>query len=379
VAAPRVEVVKLKDVVAFAESASAEGGVSPVSLSRARAWTRNPLATPEDVVLVVGRVDGRAVGYLGLMPGLARVGDRTERMVWTSGLYADPAHRDSGVASLVLMKALTLGLSIGSSNASAVARRTLEPLRFASLGPLPHLVFDAARVNYAGFPLRALGRQARAAVVRPALGALNEALRVASREVALRALLAALPRRAYLEARAVPDLPDDILGAADRERPPVRMVRGPATLRWMLRDPWLTTDPASDAPSYYFSDLREHFEFRLLELVRASDGAPRGFAILRLMRDRGRSSVTLLDHHLVDPGEADALLAVVLAQALAYRADQVVVSYDCAGPVARSSVLSAGFRQEFRPFDLRPSARSALGAVLDRVHLDLADGDSSFA
>jgi GNAT superfamily N-acetyltransferase len=377
VSTPRIEAIKLAQLEAYA--AAPPPGLSPISRVRARAWAHNPHGEGDQVALLVGMLDGRVVGYLGLVPTLARAGERVERVFWLSAFYTDPAHREAGVGSLLLMRALATGANLGASNSSELARRTYQPLRFRALGALSHFVFDAARLNHIGYPLRVLSRRPEAAALSARLSGMNDGLRAVTRELGLAAMTRALPRASRLEVRPVAAIDDALLEEADRARPAARLVRDPALIRWMLERPWLTTDPRDDAPDYYFSDLREHFDFRCSLLVRPGDGAVRGFMILRRMRHRGVASVTLLDHHLVDPGDTAPLLAAVLDEAREYRADQLVVSYDCAAPILGSPVLSRCFREASRPFDLRLGGKSKLAPALDRLHVSLADGDSSFA
>ena len=66
------EYVRIKDVEAFSRlthEGAPWGTIVPIPTSRARAWSRNPYAQPDDVVMIVALLKGHCAGYIGLVSG----------------------------------------------------------------------------------------------------------------------------------------------------------------------------------------------------------------------------------------------------------------------------------------------------------------------
>jgi hypothetical protein len=386
--AVEIRAVRVRNLEAFASDSlktlqSAE--VVPISLSRARAQTRNPHASPDDVGLLVARRDGICIGTLGLVPGLLRAGERLEKVDWLSAWYVPPEHRNTGAGERLLLHALGLRRHLAASEFSAEAGQMYDALRFKRLEPLRYLVADLLRFNVLGLPIRALAKLVRRFYPAWAVP-LDRAARAAGWPVK-RLILAwlwattAFGRRRYSVRRVERiDMTEAELDAARDRRAPVRFYRTPAVINWMLTDRWVVTEPRDAVPGYFFSDCDPFFEFVALEVADRVDNQRLGFVVLRTDAMHGRRAVTVLDYHFSDPADERCLLLLGVELARAFRADRIVLPPACREPMKALWPIRPLFRLAERPICLRLARNDeVLNRDLDCIALDLSDGEIAFA
>lgn|SRR5262245_36731414 len=82
-----------------------------------------PHGDPDDVVLLVARMDGRCVGHLGLLPGLVRLGAEPEKVDWASTFCVPPEERESAPGALLVMRAIALSYNLAVVSPSEEAAR----------------------------------------------------------------------------------------------------------------------------------------------------------------------------------------------------------------------------------------------------------------
>jgi len=358
----QIQSVRVAEVAYFAQQAVDKlgaGDIAPVSLARARAWTANPHAKPDDVALLVAYMGTRCVGYFGLLPSLMQIDGKLEPVHWTSTYYVPEEHRSAGVGALLVMRALALRLHIAVPDASEEATALYEKVGFAALPDVNYLEFDLQDAN---LPVRALRRGLRR--VWPAGAQALEA----------RSGLGLAPLRAVLYKSLLSGGTPSGALRADTIRAPkppgdFSFVRDTATLEWMLHHPWVTTRLSERTPAHYFDDYRERFEYRALSV-----GG--GFAIVRVKRARGRTDVEILDHDVADPG---VLLRLALETAQEVGADRVCVPARCDAEVGRSPLLRRLFRTRARSYMVRFVPGSSAASQIDRLELRYSDGDLVFA
>ncbi len=93
----------------------------------------------------------------------------------------------------------------------------------------------------------------------------------------------------------------------------------------MLADRWVVTDPGEAVPGYYFRDHDPNFGFIALEVTDRADGRRLGFIVMRTDAIHGPRTITVLDHHFVNPADERCLLPLAVEQARAFRADRIVL------------------------------------------------------
>ncbi|MFO0893147.1 MAG: hypothetical protein U0790_28920 [Isosphaeraceae bacterium] len=274
---------------------------------------------------------------------------------------------------------------IAASDSSEQSLKLYDAMRFKVLGPLRYVVADLSRLNAIGLPFKVLAKLLRKS--RPGwAGSLDRAARaVAGPSLALiHAWLSTAPAadgRRYT-ARSIDRIetdPGEFASALDR-RAPVRFDRDPAVINWMLADRWVVGDPSEAAPGYFFKDCDRHFDFAALEVTERASGRRAGFLVLRKDSLHGRRTVTVLDRCFPDPADESCVLPLALSHARAFRADRMLLPIDCLSTLEASPRLRRFFRVGERPYRLRLTRPDAeLSRNLDRITLDLADGDVGFA
>ena len=381
-AKPRIECVAARDVASFARLEADKlppDGILPISQSRALAWAANPHAEPEDVALIVARIDGRCAGYLGLLPGRVRIHDRVESLSWLSMLFVPEALRSQAIGGLLLMRAIALGRTLAAIGSSAEAERTYRAIGFAPPREVPYFELDLLRRhNWLGVPLRAL-RVGLQRGGRAVPGALDSAI-TACAGLEARSLLPALRALAEHRLGSFHALPLEHLPAEiGKDTAPVSFVRDRALLEWMLEHPWVSTDRAAEPARCFFDDFREASLRRAYALCREPAGTPIGWAILWFDVQGGRRRLHVLDHAL-DPALAGAALVVTaLREAERQRASLVFLPGLCAGALQRLGLGGRLFAEQQRRSFYRPAPSSALRPALDQLELHYTDGDIGFA
>jgi GNAT superfamily N-acetyltransferase len=384
-----IRFVKVADLGTFAREALASlrpGEVVPISPSRATAQSHNPNAKPDDVGLLVAYRDGRCVGTLGLVPGLLRAVDRIEPVDWLSAWYVAPEYRNTGAGERLLIAALSLRRNLAASKYSEEAGRMYKAMRFKTLGPLSYLLGDVSRYAVLGLPFKAAGK----VLARAGAGWATPFERAARGVAAWPSKAVIYARMAAATAALGPPIearPIDRIGVeaaalrAERDRcAPVRFERDPSVMNWMLADRWVVKHPRDAAPGYYFRDCDPRFGFEALEIAERGTGRLLGFVIFRTGTARGARVLSIVDHHSHDPADLGWLLPLAVRKARSFGADFMLLPLQCQAAVEASRPVRRYFRVENRPYCIRLAQRNeALDRDLDRITLDVADGQVGFA
>lgn len=384
-AKPRLECVRLSDVYDFARrlrESKPPGEPAPISLSRARAWQDNPHAEPDDVVLIVASIEDRIVGYLGLMPARVRIHDQDEKVYWFSTLYVPEDQRNTAVGGLLLMRAVALGYSLAATGSSVEARRTYDALKFSKHASIDYFELDLARHNVLGAPFRLARRLFKESghESTPLKRAIDASGRVSRNFLYPRMIKRFSQGWRWLTITTLDALPQGNFEAAADRAQPVRYLRDRALLNWMLRDPWVTTNPADDTPDYHFHDLRDHFEYRVLQVSSATSHENLGWMIVWHTSRDGLRDLHVLDYSMEPEVAREVIAVVALDQAREFDAHRIYLPAACEQAIKASGIWSTRFIKHSRPSYCRPGARAKrLKENLADVALHYADGDIGFA
>lgn len=383
---PTIEVVTAGEVEAFAARALAEAtgpdAVVPMSRSRARAWAANPQAGPDDPVLVVARLEGRCVGYLGLFPTLLATGEPgvTGTVSWLSTFFVPEELRSQAVGALLLMQALSLGRSLAVSGPAEEAAALYAAVGFKGK-ELGYYHLDVARErNWLGLPLRTV-RKTLQKVERPVPAVLDRSIAGCARGTAfgLTRALAGAARRRFGPWQLQP-----LSGVPEPPEPPVDrpgFVRDKAVLEWLLDSPWVTTDRADSDPRYYFDDYRRVSVRQVVELRPPQPGAAPGWAVVSFDTTPERRRLQVLDAHI--PGDPEArgegLTVAALRLAAEHTASQIVLPVECGPALSRLGRLGSLFTAATRVDFHRPASGAPEAAALAALQPSFLDGDSPYA
>ena len=379
----QLEEIRAKDIETFArlETGTAPWGPSvPISLSRARAWAKNPHAGLEDVVLIVARIDGYCAGYIGLVPGRLQAFERIERMNWVSTFFVPPELRNHPIGYLLLRRAIALGYSLAVVEPSIQAEKLSLAVGFRPLRQLTYLELDLLKNrNWFGLPLRAIRRilhRTKWSVPKGLDAAIAQCARPIAHLVLSSLLFLAQRRLGRWQVEELKQLP---VAASPTSVADVRFVRDRALLEWMLEYPWVTTIRDGDSAEYYFIDYRKQSFHRAYEIREEGALKPSGWAIVWFEVREERRSLHVLDYELPPSVVSIALLMLALREARKHGANRVCIPLVCELALERLAPLSRLFTKKRRRYFLRPQTGSASQTVLDDILLRDADGDFSFA
>jgi GNAT superfamily N-acetyltransferase len=364
-----IRVVDLEGFAGRCEHAATEE-VLPLTAHRARAHAANPYAAPDDVGLLVAYERDRCVGYLGLMPGRLRIGERLEKMYWLSTWYVHPQHRNTSLGATLMLRALSLECDLVVTGISLEAERVYRALALREVGPLEYISLTRAKPHRVPLQwppgtwrlsrlLTAAGKWRARHKWRARFRSFDDELRI--------------DRWRY---RARPSVSSPITPSG--ETGDVAFHRGPEIVNWMLTYPWIGEHRTRKPSGYFFSDVRDAFRHVLLAVHNASDDAYRGFVTLSLSANGGRSTLKVLDHAL-PLDERDACLTC-LALACAERCGiQRVELPKCCRSAAETFGKSWRLQRHRRVYFCHPrSADSPLATALDSLRLNYCDGDTPF-
>ncbi len=395
-AKPTIEVVTAGQVEAFAaraldEAAADPGAVVPISRSRARAWATNPQAGPDEPVLLVARLEGRCVGYLGMFPTLLATGvpGETGTVSWLSAFFVLEELRGQAVGALLLMQALSLGRSLAVAGPAEEAAALYAAVGFKAK-EFTYLRLDVTRErNWLGLPLRTVRKTLQKAE-RPVPALLDRSISGLGQGTAfgLTRALAGAARRRFGPWQVRPgSLPPEPAEPTESTGPtgPVGdhpgFVRDGAVLAWMLATPWVTTDRAWSDPRYYFDDHRLASVRQVVELRPPSPGAAPGWAVVWFDVPPERRRILVLDAHL--PGDpearAEGLTVAALRLAVEHGANQIVLPAECGPALARLGRLGSLFSAATRVDYHRPATGSPEATALAAIQPSFLDGDSPYA
>lgn len=378
-----LEDIRAKDVEAFSRQESTPGpwgSVIPISFSRARAWARNPHANPDDVVLIVARMDGHCAGYIGLVPSRLQIHDRLEAINWVSTFFVPQGLRNQALGYLLLKRAISIGRPLAVVEPSAAAEKLSLAVGFKPLPYVHYLELDLLRDrNWLALPLRAI-RRTLTDNDRRIPPSLDAAIAACSRPTAY-ALLSSLlfsagHRLGQWQTKPMARLP---LDAAPTTAGDVHFVRDRPFLEWMLRYPWVTTDRDCAHAEYFFDDYRQQAFYSVHELLEETGTEPAGWAITWFSARKGTRTLHVLDYKLRSRNVSAALLLVALREARRYRASRICIPAVCETDLHQLGPMGRLFSQRERRYFILAQPKSAASAALDEIRACYADGDLGFA
>lgn len=377
----QIEQVKVKELLDFANRPGVlQGKTVPISRLRAAAHAANPLADPDDPALLIAMRDNACVGYIGFMPGQLCVDGQMHKIFWYSTWYAPEDSEGLAAGGVLLHASVRLHLDLAATGLDPKTFEYYRRLRFKPVGPLSFYELDFDRLDPLGFPWRVaqvlLRRRGRRSALLDAIFRFKRRLiKRAAYGIGGKAVNQVTGEYNFTE---VSELPAD--ARSDEVPKAVEFVRNVEVVRWSLKYPWITDRVDFSTPRYQFSDLREFVRFVVLEVRMSGTTKLLGQIVLSISRDKGITTVKVLDHFLHDCDRYRALLAAGLKYAQSFLADRLHVPGGCRDNVAECGLLRRIFRLRQREYFCLPRRRdSVLEPVLDRISVQYCDGDTPFS
>jgi hypothetical protein len=385
VASPRIQRIRIADLVEFARAARHDAAfkrVLPIPEHLALAHANNPNAEPDDIGLIVAYVGSQCAGHTSLVPALMEFEGRLVRIHWGSGYFVAPEFRATGAGMFLLKDALAIDRGFFAVDPSKLAQRVWQALGLlGSIGPFTYCTLDLGRSRQSPFsPCRepagwvpgGLGSRIRSMFGRIEPISAYRLLRRAYWSVLLRrheALLAAHQVRQVHEISRGPDG-----GGAESGR--TRFHRGLEWVNWRLAFPWIKTGGGREPEysSYYFDAARRVFRIEAVELYSLQDGSFEGFSLFSVSRSE-TCVVKILDWQLRVDVDLQVLFFLAMQMARKWGADRIECPQEICRTVLQDGLVRRIQAPRQRLYVARPTRDCS---DLSGIGLDYCDGDSSF-
>lgn len=384
--AVRIERVKLKDLVALADSAvdgAKPGDFIPTTKHRATAMAHNPNADPNDVALLLAKEGDRNVGFFGVMPVMLKHEGKLHKVHWLTTWGVAPEYLGKGLGSRLMEEALALDVDLAIVG-SKPARRVSAKYGFVETPPLHYFGIDfgvAGRYNPITLVLR---------LVRKLLSLVGLRIDIRGPEVAvalffdaifsplLRPLLyGSLERKLGKDTHTVRvEAVSQVKFQTKPDQEATGFYRSGDAVNWTLAQPWVARpgQSASERMKYGFTDARKDFEVVAWQAF-APSGEELGYVVFQSSVIRGRKVLKVLDYEFVASAPAHLLAALALRQGSRVRADVIEGPLEVAAPFGKGLLV----HRKQRTLQLHPrAANSPLAAALPTLRQSYVDGDTAF-
>ena len=377
----RIKKIRVKDLYEFARRYSDEkkpDDIDVLAVQRAQAQSLNPNADEHDIGLLLAYKGESCVGYLGLMPGLAEMRGKYEKVIFPTTLFVSPAARGQSVSSLLFKQAILLGRALICTGMSAVAEKIYHSLGFQSLESVHYWEIDLMKRDKK--ITRFLDRGLRK------FGIVNKAQHDSERflysrtkkmiyKSLMRKLESDLNQIKYEEVEQIDEAVEN-----NKEGNVQKFYRGAAVINWMLMHKWIAGRNESRAveTGYAFSGVRDHFQYVALKINSLSDESNSGYVVLSISKNNRHTMVKLLDHHLTEKGSERIIFAITMKYAQSVLADSVEISEDIAKNVNIGFLNNIMTKKERRYLYYVSDMSGETAVIIKQMHTDYCDGDTPF-
>jgi GNAT superfamily N-acetyltransferase len=345
-----IQIIKLKHLEEFARSSLSDPvfrDVAPISLLRAESQSRNPQGDPDDTVLLVARHDSRCIGYHGLLPGRLKYDNRVSKIYWLVTFYLDAAFRGRGYGKRLVTEIQNTATDLVTTGITDAAAGVYRSAGFRRLGELAYYQMQPESTDV--------------------FTATNQNLKSRANEFI---------------SKPVDQLSEIFENSAVQQDSMISFQRDIKTINWMLRNPWVVSrqDARKDVAHYYFSRVRDLFEFVPLEIFTPDGITRKGYLVMSISRHKHRTTIKVLDYYFHD--SRDRYIAGCLAMKYAenYRSDRLEYPAGLANLWGNRS----DFRQWVKKKNTRlylfyPQSRnSPLTRLAQKITLNYCDSDTAF-
>jgi GNAT superfamily N-acetyltransferase len=345
----KIKKIKIKQLDEFACSCLNEPAfeeVAPISILRAKSQSKNPQAEPDDIALLVAMHEGRCVGYHGLLPGLIKNKDSVSKFYWLVTFYLAAAFRGKGYGKRLVTEIQHTKVDLVTTGITAAAAGVYRSEGFRQLGELPYYQ-----------------------------------LRPQNSEVLSTALQNLKPRAKVFTSKSVTQLAPKIAASAAQRESIISFQRDIQTINWMIGNPWVISrqDDRQDVDQYYFSRVRDLFEFVSLEIFAPDGIAPKGYLVLSISRNKNRTTIKLLDYYFHDSNDLFIAAYLTLKYANEYRADRLEFPVGLKNFWQSQTGLTQRVKKKKRLYLFYPRSNSSpLARLANKIQLDYCDSDTAF-
>jgi GNAT superfamily N-acetyltransferase len=345
----KIKKIKLKHLEEFARHSLGDpafGNVSPISLLRAESQSRNPQGEPDDIALLLAFHENRCVGYHGLLSGRLKYGDRISKIYWLVTFYLDAASRGKGFGKQLVAQIQNANVDLVTTGITDAAAGVYRSAGFRPLGELPYFQ-----------------------------------LRPANHDVLMAVLQNLRPVEKTFTSKSATRLTEEKIQAASRQTSDTRFLRNIESINWMIRNPWVVSrqDARQDVEHYYFSRVRDLFNFIALEIFEPDGAVSKGYLILSISRHKNRTTLKVLDYYFYDPQDIFIAGYYAIKYAREFRVDRLEFPSDLEIFLKEQVCATHRVKRKKRLYLFYPrSSESPLARLADKIALNYCDSDTAF-
>jgi hypothetical protein len=341
---------------------------NPLPISKQRAWSQvnNPRADADDLALLVAYDGETVVAHLGILPDLAFIGDKEQKIGWLTAWWANPDRKYTGAGLLLLIRALGLyGGRLGASGFSDDASKVYDATRRFTLVKKLDGVSSFARLNTDELLPRRI----------PSLARISLLLRVIDQVVNLLTMARQywwqwknrLPAGGHVE--YMPRMDEEADEFIEKHHGSELTKRGATELNWITQYPWVERTPLAKPSSFRFSAPVESY---CALNVKVYDANTKLIAVLVLTAIDGHLLVPYCLHESQGPLVArvicEHLIAMRLSRLTVYQPDLV----ECLKGLRFPWIWTRSRRRAWL------LSAECVGRGLESCHVQDGDGDCAF-
>jgi hypothetical protein len=385
----KIEKIKAKDLYKFTcqtLSRAKASDVVPITKHRALSHTNNPCADENDIALLVAYIEDKCAGYLGIMPGLLRIGDRFSKVHWFSTWYVPPEFRASSVGGMLIVNALSLKYDIIITGINRAAERVFRNLGLHELTPVEYYVIDINRIN----PLILILRLSQKILSKIEIkSGITNVFRTPERIFSplIRKILYNILYSHYKEYieeicyKEVDKINKDSIGQVGYNATATEFYRGIDIINWMLRYKWILEPDQAEVSNlnYNFGNIQDVFKFITLKIYSSNGKNYKGFLVLSISSKNSETVLKVLDFHFSNQTDYKYVLSLALKYARAYPADYIKFPKSLSVYIKGGILTKFLLRKKNRIYFYHPKDRNSPLAISAKdINLNYCDGDTAF-
>jgi GNAT superfamily N-acetyltransferase len=345
----KIKKIKLKHLDEFARNSLSDpayGDVAPISILRANSQSKNPQAEPDDIALLAALHENRCVGFHGLLPGLLKNKDRVSKIYWLVTFYLDAACRGKGYGKRLVTEIQNTKADLVTTGITEAAAGVYRSEGFQQLAELPYYQ-----------------------------------LRPENTDVFTTVLQNLKPREKEFTSKSVNQLAEKLKTTAAQQESIISFQRDIKTINWMIRNPWVVSrqDARQDVKHYYFSRVRDLFEFVSLEIFAPDGIARKGYLVLSISRNKNRTTIKVLDYYFHDSKDLFIAGYFAMKYAVEYQAGRLEYPVGLENFCGDQTGLTQRAKKKKRLYLFYPRSNdSPLARLAKKIELNYCDSDTAF-
>lgn len=263
----------------------------PITRARAISHANNPMASGEDIMLLVAYDDENVIAYMGAFIDCLRIDGHIHKIAWLSTWWADPTYKTSGIGRELLHKMYKLhDGKIGISQFTQSAKRVYDKSGYFTSLKLMSGIKASIKPEFSHL-IPALYPKAKK--ITPLL------------MVADRILNGLVDLKLYFLKNKISDISDNVsFSETDQINDDLEnfirsssqndlTVRNKSFLNWMKQFPWLTVTNDGPDEKYFFSSTAKRFQIHFI--VVKEDARIVGFLVLQIRDNTLKVLYTFFD------------------------------------------------------------------------------------